>query len=78
MSWKVTLKNGEVIYNSDFHRLEQFDRHWNFKKKVISKEKITVGYFWWKKEVEEIEETFETLLCIPIENILKTEQVKDS
>lgn len=78
MSWKITLKNGEIIANPDFYQVEHYKNYWNFKKRTILKRKVTTGHFWWRKESEETEEEMKTLLVIPIRNILKIEQIDDT
>lgn len=77
MSWKITLKNGEVITNPDFYQVRHEYNYWSFNKRIILKRKIVKGHFWWKKEIEETETEITPLLIIPTENILKVERIGD-
>jgi hypothetical protein len=68
MSWKITLKNGDVIDNPKFYHVNYGQNYWSFKEKVIHKMEVFTGHLWWKKKSEGIEEILVTLQphsCLP-------------
>ncbi len=72
-SWKITLKNGKVLHESNYDHLHRGSIEWVIASKRLEKRRKPERCMWKKKfEMEEVE-VLDTQLIIPVENVLMAE-----
>ncbi len=64
-SWKITLKNGKVLHESNYNHIYRSSTEWVISQNIEKIKSNITGYLWWKKMIREKEVIQDTLKIIP-------------